>query len=97
MHALLHAHAHARAHAYARAHAHVACLWYGYPCSGHTYTYTRGPACTMALAAWVVATRTTISILDLLLFGFAMVVPPAIAAAIATPLAAAAQARRLRS
>ena len=32
-----------------------------------------------ALAAWVVATRTTISILDLLLFGFAMVVPPAIA------------------
>ena len=32
-----------------------------------------------ALAAWAVATRTTISILDLLLFGFAMVVPPAIA------------------
>ena len=32
-----------------------------------------------ALAAWVVATRTSISILDLLLFGFAMVVPPAIA------------------
>ena len=32
-----------------------------------------------ALAAWFVATRTTISILDLLLFGFAMVVPPAVA------------------
>ena len=32
-----------------------------------------------ALAAWVVATRTAVSILDLLLFGFAMVVPPAIA------------------
>lgn len=32
-----------------------------------------------ALAAWVVATQTGISILDLLLFGFAMVVPPAIA------------------
>ena len=32
-----------------------------------------------ALAAWFVATRTTVSILDLLLFGFAMVVPPAIA------------------
>ncbi len=32
-----------------------------------------------ALAAWFVATRTDISILDLLLFGFAMVVPPAIA------------------
>ena len=32
-----------------------------------------------ALAAWVVATQTDISILDLLLFGFAMVVPPAIA------------------
>ena len=31
-----------------------------------------------ALAAWVVATYTTISILDLLLFGFAMVVPPAV-------------------
>ena len=31
-----------------------------------------------ALAAWVVATQTNISILDLLLFGFAMVVPPAI-------------------
>jgi SSS family solute:Na+ symporter len=31
-----------------------------------------------ALAAWVVATYTTISILDLLLFGFAMVVPPAL-------------------
>lgn len=32
-----------------------------------------------ALAAWVVATRTSVSILDLLLFGFAMVVPPAVA------------------
>ena len=32
-----------------------------------------------ALAAWLVATRTTVSILDLLLFGFAMVVPPAVA------------------
>ncbi|MEE2635724.1 MAG: hypothetical protein VYE68_00630 [Acidobacteriota bacterium] len=32
-----------------------------------------------AIAAWVVATYTTISILDLLLFGFAMVVPPAVA------------------
>ena len=32
-----------------------------------------------ALAAWFVATQTTISILDLLLFGFAMVVPPAVA------------------
>ncbi len=31
-----------------------------------------------ALAAWLVATYTTISILDLLLFGFAMVVPPAV-------------------
>ena len=31
-----------------------------------------------ALAAWLVATRTTVSILDLLLFGFAMVVPPAV-------------------
>ena len=31
-----------------------------------------------ALAAWLVATRTSISILDLLLFGFAMVVPPAV-------------------
>ena len=31
-----------------------------------------------AIAAWVVATYTTISILDLLLFGFAMVVPPAL-------------------
>ena len=31
-----------------------------------------------ALAAWFVATYTTISILDLLLFGFAMVVPPAV-------------------
>ncbi len=30
-------------------------------------------------AAWLVATYTTISILDLLLFGFAMVVPPAVA------------------
>ena len=32
-----------------------------------------------AIAAWVVATFTDISILDLLLFGFAMVVPPGIA------------------
>ena len=32
-----------------------------------------------AVAAWLVATRTTVSILDLLLFGFAMVVPPAVA------------------
>ena len=32
-----------------------------------------------ALAAWVVATRTSLSLLDLLLFGFAMVVPPAVA------------------
>ncbi len=32
-----------------------------------------------ALAAWVVATRTSVSLLDLLLFGFAMVVPPAVA------------------
>ncbi len=32
-----------------------------------------------AVAAWLVATRTTLSVLDLLLFGFAMVVPPAIA------------------
>lgn len=32
-----------------------------------------------ALTAWFVATRTTVSILDLLLFGFAMVVPPAVA------------------
>ncbi len=32
-----------------------------------------------AILAWLVATRTTISILDMLLFGFAMVVPPAIA------------------
>ena len=32
-----------------------------------------------AVAAWYVATRTSISILDLLLFGFAMVVPPAVA------------------
>ena len=32
-----------------------------------------------ALAAWIVATRTGVSILDLLLFGFAMVVPPAVA------------------
>ena len=31
-----------------------------------------------AIAAWFVATYTTISILDLLLFGFAMVVPPAV-------------------
>jgi SSS family solute:Na+ symporter len=31
-----------------------------------------------AFAAWVVATQTNISILDLLLFGFAMVVPPAV-------------------
>ena len=31
-----------------------------------------------ALAAWVVATYTSVSILDLLLFGFAMVVPPAV-------------------
>ena len=31
-----------------------------------------------AVGAWLVATRTTISILDLLLFGFAMVVPPAV-------------------
>ena len=31
-----------------------------------------------AIAAWLVATYTTISILDLLLFGFAMVVPPAV-------------------
>ncbi len=35
-------------------------------------------AFTAALAAWFVATRTTVSILDLLLFGFAMVVPPAV-------------------
>ena len=32
-----------------------------------------------ALGAWLVATRTTVSILDLLLFGFSMVVPPAVA------------------
>ena len=32
-----------------------------------------------AVAAWLVATRTNLSILDLLLFGFAMVVPPAVA------------------
>jgi solute:Na+ symporter, SSS family len=32
-----------------------------------------------AIAAWIIATRTNISILDMLLFGFAMVVPPAIA------------------
>jgi SSS family solute:Na+ symporter len=32
-----------------------------------------------ALAAWFMATRTTVSILNLLLFGFAMVVPPAVA------------------
>ena len=31
-----------------------------------------------AIAAWIVATYTTVSILDLLLFGFAMVVPPAV-------------------
>lgn len=31
-----------------------------------------------ALAAWVVATQTDFSILDLLVFGFAMVVPPAV-------------------
>ena len=31
-----------------------------------------------ALAAWLVATRTTVSLFDLLLFGFAMVVPPAV-------------------
>ena len=31
-----------------------------------------------AIGAWVVATHTTMSILDLLLFGFAMVVPPAV-------------------
>ena len=31
-----------------------------------------------ALAAWLVATLTTVSIFDLLLFGFAMVVPPAV-------------------
>ena len=34
-----------------------------------------------AIAAWVVATYTTVSILDLLLFGFAMVVPPAVSVA----------------
>ena len=34
-----------------------------------------------AIAAWFVATYTTISILDLLLFGFAMVVPPALSVA----------------
>ena len=34
-----------------------------------------------AIAAWFVATYTTISILDLLLFGFAMVVPPALSIA----------------
>ncbi len=34
-----------------------------------------------ALAAWFVATYTTVSILDLLLFGFAMVVPPAVSLA----------------
>ena len=32
-----------------------------------------------AVAAWLVATQTNLSILDLLLFGFAMVVPPAVA------------------
>ena len=32
-----------------------------------------------AALAWLIATKTDISILDLLLFGFAMVVPPAIA------------------
>lgn len=32
-----------------------------------------------AVAAWIIATQTKISILDMLLFGFAMVVPPAIA------------------
>lgn len=31
-----------------------------------------------AIAAWLVATRTNVSILDLLLFGFSMVVPPAV-------------------
>ena len=31
-----------------------------------------------AIAAWFVATQTNVSILDLLLFGFAMVVPPAV-------------------
>ena len=31
-----------------------------------------------AIGAWIVATHTTMSILDLLLFGFAMVVPPAV-------------------
>ena len=36
-------------------------------------------AFTAALAAWIVATYTSVSILDLLLFGFAMVVPPAVA------------------
>ena len=39
---------------------------------------TTAYAFTAALAAWVVATRTNVSILDLLLFGFAMVVPPAV-------------------
>ena len=34
-----------------------------------------------AIAAWLVATYTTTSILDLLLFGFAMVVPPALSVA----------------
>ena len=34
-----------------------------------------------AIAAWYVATYTTIAILDLLLFGFAMVVPPALSLA----------------
>ena len=34
-----------------------------------------------AIAAWLVATYTSVSILDLLLFGFAMVVPPALSVA----------------
>jgi len=39
---------------------------------------TTAYAFTAALAAWLVATRTTVSLFDLLLFGYAMVVPPAV-------------------
>tara|TARA_B100000929_G_scaffold201825_1_gene160388 strand:+ start:110 stop:571 length:462 start_codon:yes stop_codon:yes gene_type:complete len=40
---------------------------------------TVGYAFLSALVAWWIATRTNLSLLELLLFGFAMVVPPAIA------------------
>ena len=62
----------------------VTCPWHGWQFDvrdGQNQITPTIYAFVAALAAWVVATYTNVSILDLLLFGFAMVVPPALSVA----------------